>query len=84
MAPLARSALRFRSRYPRVCDGHDLAAMREALAPGASGRRWSCCNTVKGHGVPEIEGRMECHYLPLDRRQQYAERDGRPFEVAGP
>ena len=53
----------------RACDGHDLASMRQALAPGRSKPSMVILNTVKGRGVPEIEGKMESHYLPLTAGQ---------------
>jgi transketolase len=53
----------------RVCDGHDLSSMRGALAPGRGKPVLVILNTVKGHGVPEIAGKMESHYLPLTAAQ---------------
>jgi transketolase len=53
----------------RVCDGHDLASLRQALAPGRSRPVLVVMNTVKGNGVPEIAGKMESHYLPLTAGQ---------------
>jgi len=53
----------------RVCNGHDLAGMREALAPGRARPVMVVLNTVKGRGIPEIEGKMESHYLPLTQTQ---------------
>jgi transketolase len=53
----------------RVCDGHDLASMRDALAPGRAKPLLVVLNTVKGRGVAEIEGKMESHYLPLTAAQ---------------
>ena len=64
----------------RVCDGHDLDSMRDALAPGRGKPLLVVLNTVKGHGVREIEGRMESHYLPLTA-EQYANAMA-SFEVA--
>jgi transketolase len=53
----------------RLCDGHDLTSMRRALAPSRGKPVMVVLNTVKGHGVPEIEGKMESHYLPLTAGQ---------------
>ncbi len=53
----------------RECDGHDLASIREALAPGRAKQVMVMLNTVKAHGVPEIAGKMESHYLPLTPEQ---------------
>ncbi|MDR7040112.1 transketolase [Methylobacterium sp. BE186] len=53
----------------READGHDLADMRRALSPGSSRPVAVILHTVKGHGVPAIEGRMDSHYLPLTEEQ---------------
>jgi transketolase len=53
----------------RVCDGHDLASMRDALASGRARPALVVLNTVKGRGIAEIEGKMESHYLPLTPEQ---------------
>ena len=53
----------------RVCDGHDLASMREAFAPGRSKPVMVIMNTIKGRGIPEISGKLESHYLPLTPAQ---------------
>ena len=56
-----------------VADGHDPAALRDALAPTQGSRpRLVVLETVKGHGVSFMERRMEWHYLPLsaERYQQ--------------
>jgi len=55
----------------RVCDGHDIVAMREAMAPGRGKPVMVVLNTIKGRGVAEMEGKMESHYLPLTQ-EQYA------------
>lgn len=50
----------------QVVDGHDAEALRQALAQPPAGRpRLVVMNTIKGHGVPFMENRMEWHYLPL-------------------
>jgi transketolase len=49
-----------------VVDGHDLAALRKALDTRGTRTRVVLMQTVKGHGVGFMEGRMEWHYLPLD------------------
>lgn len=49
-----------------IVDGHDLPAMREALQPSENRTRVVMLQTVKGHGIDFMEGRMEWHYLPLD------------------
>jgi transketolase len=49
----------------RECDGHDLVALRAALAPSTNRPVVVIMHTIKGRGVPGVEGRMESHYLPL-------------------
>jgi transketolase len=49
----------------RECDGHDLDSLRSALAPHGNRLTVVIMRTVKGRGVPGMEGRMESHYLPL-------------------
>jgi len=56
----------------RACDGHDLASLRAALAPPGNRPVVAIMHTVKGHGVPGVEGRMESHYLPLTQAQYQA------------
>ena len=46
-------------------DGHDLADMRRVLFPRQERPTIVVLHTVKGYGVPAIEGRMDSHYLPL-------------------
>ncbi|WP_246102037.1 transketolase [Methylobacterium terricola] len=53
----------------READGHDLAAMRRALTPGTDRPVVVVLHTVKGHGVPALEGRLDSHYLPLTEDQ---------------
>ena len=54
-----------------IVDGHDLDAMRAALAEPGERLRVIVLQTVKGHGVSFMEHRMDSHYLPLDA-DQYA------------
>lgn len=51
--------------------GHDAPALRAALAKASERPRVLWLETVKGHGVSYMEGRMEWHYLPMDA-EQYA------------
>jgi transketolase len=54
----------------RTCDGHSLEALRQTVAPrGRHGPTVVIMKTRKGRGVPEFEGRMESHYLPLTETQ---------------
>jgi transketolase len=56
----------------RRCDGHDLASLRAALTPGSRRPTIVMMQTIKGRGVPDLEGRMESHYLPLTTAQYQA------------
>jgi len=49
----------------RHCDGHDLESLRAALTPRGNRPTVVIMRTIKGRGVPGLEGRMESHYLPL-------------------
>jgi transketolase len=49
----------------RDCDGHDLGSLRSALTPLGNRPAVVVMHTIKGRGVPGLEGRMESHYLPL-------------------
>jgi transketolase len=53
-------------------DGHDPAALRQALAEVRPGPSAVIARTCKGCGVSFMEGRMEWHYLPLSK-EQYAQ-----------
>ncbi|MFC4909660.1 transketolase [Actinomadura gamaensis] len=58
----------------READGHDFGALRSALTPGATGRPTGrpmvvIAHTVKGRGLPSIEGRVRSHYATLGGRQ---------------
>jgi transketolase len=57
----------------RRCDGHDLDALRGTLVP-ANGNRpvVVVLDTRKGNGVPDFEGTIESHYLPLTETQYRA------------
>jgi len=57
----------------RRCDGHDLEELRRTLAPATSERPVvAVLETRKGNGVPDFEGKMESHYLPLTELQYAA------------
>lgn len=64
MEPLASRLAGFDVEI-READGHDLGDMRRALVPGHGRPTLIVLHTVKGHGVPAIENRMDSHYLPL-------------------
>jgi transketolase len=49
----------------RECDGHDIGSLRAALSPPCNRPAVVIMRTIKGRGVPGLEGRMESHYLPL-------------------
>ena len=56
----------------RRCDGHDLQALRDTVTPLSNRPVVVIMDTCKGHGVPDFEGRMESHYLPLTESQYQA------------
>jgi len=56
----------------RDCDGHDLDSLRTALIPQGNRPTVVIMRTIKGRGVPGMEGRMESHYLPLTEAQYQA------------
>jgi len=54
----------------RRCDGHDLDALRQTLAPaGEALPVVAILATRKGDGVPNFENKMESHYLPMTESQ---------------
>ncbi|MEV5569730.1 transketolase [Spirillospora sp. NPDC052269] len=57
----------------READGHDLDALRTALQPGESSEAGRptvvIAHTVKGRGLPAVEGRPQSHYTTLGTRQ---------------
>ena len=68
LEPLADKFRAFGWQVQEV-DGHDVEALREALQEDsvAAGPRILLAATRKGSGVSFMEGRMEWHYLPLDK-----------------
>ena len=58
----------------RVCNGHDLDAMRRSLVPGAGKPVLVMLETIKGHGLPDVAGTMPSHYLPPTEAQHAAAR----------
>jgi transketolase len=56
----------------RRCDGHNLQALRDTLAPLSNRPVAVIMATCKGRGVPDFEGRMESHYLPPNEMQYQA------------
>ncbi len=51
-------------------DGHDLGALKHALAKRAKGRpTMIIARTIKGHGLPSVQGRVESHFTRLGERQ---------------
>jgi transketolase len=54
----------------REVDGHDPGALGEAFRPNKPGRpAVVIAHTVKGHGLPSVQGRRESHYVRLGERQ---------------
>lgn len=68
MAPLWRKLEGFDADF-QIIDGHDINAIREALASAHERPKIIFLNTVKGRGVSFMENRMDCHYLPLSEEQ---------------
>jgi len=54
----------------REVDGHSEAELRAALTAGVPGRPLVViARTVKGNGLPSVQGRVESHYARLGERQ---------------
>ncbi|MGH3381144.1 MAG: transketolase [Actinoallomurus sp.] len=54
----------------REVDGHSEAELRAALTAGVPGRPLVViAHTVKGNGLPSVQGRVESHYARLGERQ---------------
>lgn len=54
----------------REVDGHDGGALRAAFAAREPGRPSAViARTVKGHGLPSVQGRRESHYARFGERQ---------------
>lgn len=68
MAPLADKLRGFNADV-LTANGHDLAAMRQALDHRSNRLKIIILETVKGHGVSFMENRMEWHYLPVNADQ---------------
>jgi transketolase len=71
ISPLPGLATRFRAFGfdTAEVDGHDVAALSEALAPGRDGLDHPIAliaATVKGKGVPPVEGKAASHYVTID------------------
>ncbi len=51
-------------------DGHDMGALRHALANRAKGQPTVIiARTIKGNGLPSVQGRVESHFARLGERQ---------------
>jgi transketolase len=68
MSPLAPKLRGFDVALVTV-DGHDVRAIREAVATRHDGPTIILLETIKGHGVSFLENRMDSHYLPLSKEQ---------------
>jgi transketolase len=55
-----------------VLDGHDLNAIAKTLDQKQDCPRAIFLQTTKGKGIPNLEGKMESHYLPLTNHQYQA------------
>jgi transketolase len=62
-------------------DGHDLDAIRTALAAPCDQPKLVILETIKGHGVSFMENQIAWHYLPLDQEQYQQALD--ELEAAG-
>jgi transketolase len=71
MDPLGQRLAGFDAEL-RDCDGHDLESLRDALVPRGNRPTVVIMRTIKGRGVPGLEGSMESHYLPLTEAQFHA------------
>jgi transketolase len=71
VADLEPLAEKFRTfAVPTVeIDGHDRAAIRQAIRPDATKLQVVVARTHKGSGVSFMEDRMEWHYLPMTEAQ---------------
>jgi transketolase len=57
-------------------DGHKLEGIREVLLkPSSSKPLFLWLDTVKGHGIVEIEGKLSSHYWPLTIDQFHQRRE---------
>lgn len=50
-------------------NGHDLSEMRQVLNMQSDTLKIVICETIKGYGVSDFEGKMESHYLPPTQQQ---------------
>lgn len=75
--PLADKWRSFRWNVIEI-DGHDMEAILDALAsvPAAQGPTVIIANTVKGKGVPNVEGTARAHYTQLSSEEVDATLDG--------
>lgn len=56
----------------KTCDGHNLSALRNAISPAADRPTIIILDTHKGHGIADMQDRLESHYLPLNEAQYQA------------
>ena len=68
LEPLAGKFRAFGASTTEI-DGHDLEAIRRAMAQSAPTPRVIVARTRKACGLSFLEGRMESHYLPLTEAQ---------------
>jgi len=68
MAPLWEKLEGF-SIKTYVIDGHNLDEIRSTIADAKSKLCIIFLRTVKGHGIEQLEGKLESHYLPLTQDQ---------------
>jgi transketolase len=56
----------------RLCNGHDLDSMRQALSRGHDRPVLVILNTIKGHGLPDVANTVASHYLPTEAQHEAA------------
>lgn len=52
-----------------VVDGHDVAAIDDALNADSNLPKFIMLQTIKGHGIPHLADSLASHYLPITNEQ---------------
>jgi transketolase len=52
-----------------VVDGHDVAAIEDALNAESNQPKFIIMQTIKGHGIPHLADSLASHYLPITNDQ---------------
>ncbi|AUG99982.1 transketolase [Prodigiosinella confusarubida] len=71
ISPMVDLKERFASYHMDVVeiDGHDFEQLAKALSSRRNRGLVIIANTVKGKGIPQIEGNPSCHYVKIKRHQ---------------